>query len=56
MAEGSHHLTSTEIDGEPWLRITVMAPATDEATLVTLLDRIEGEAVVPGARTSAAAG
>lgn len=46
MAEGSYHLTSTEIDGERWLRVTVMAPATDEATLRALLDRVEQEAQV----------
>jgi L-2,4-diaminobutyrate decarboxylase len=33
---------STEIDGERYLRITVMAPATDEQTLISFLDRIAG--------------
>jgi L-2,4-diaminobutyrate decarboxylase len=36
------YLTSTEIDGERYLRVTVMAPATDERTLISLLDRIAG--------------
>ncbi|WP_433275413.1 pyridoxal phosphate-dependent decarboxylase family protein [Pseudonocardia xinjiangensis] len=40
MAEGSFHLSSTEIDGARHLRVTVMAPATDDRTLESLLDRI----------------
>jgi L-2,4-diaminobutyrate decarboxylase len=40
MAEGSFHLSSTEIDGARHLRVTVMAPATDDGTLASLLDRI----------------
>jgi L-2,4-diaminobutyrate decarboxylase len=42
MDSGEFYLTSTEIDGERYLRVTVMAPATDEQTLTSLLDRIAG--------------
>jgi L-2,4-diaminobutyrate decarboxylase len=35
------HLSSTEVHGERWLRLTVMAPATDERTIEELLDAIE---------------
>jgi L-2,4-diaminobutyrate decarboxylase len=41
VAEGRFHLSSTEIDGRRWLRMAVMAPATDEATIEGLLDAIE---------------
>ena len=41
VAEGRFHLSSTEIHGERWLRMAVMAPATDEATVEGLLDAIE---------------
>ncbi|WP_449060458.1 pyridoxal phosphate-dependent decarboxylase family protein [Planomonospora algeriensis] len=40
MAEGSFHLTSAEIGGVRHLRATVMAPATDDKTLETLLDQV----------------
>ena len=40
MADEEFYLTSTEIDDERYLRVTVMAPATDERTLTALLDRI----------------
>ncbi|MFF5211712.1 pyridoxal phosphate-dependent decarboxylase family protein [Streptosporangium sp. NPDC000396] len=40
MEDGAFHLTSTEVGGVRHLRITVMAPATDEKTLEALLDRI----------------
>jgi L-2,4-diaminobutyrate decarboxylase len=40
MDEGSFHLSSTEIDGTRYLRVTVVAPMTDEHTMHTLLDRI----------------
>jgi L-2,4-diaminobutyrate decarboxylase len=39
--EGGYHLSSTEVGGERWLRLVVMAPATDEATIAGLLDAIE---------------
>jgi hypothetical protein len=39
-SEKAFYLTSTEIDGERYLWVTVMAPATDERTLTSLLDRI----------------
>ncbi|WP_433251682.1 pyridoxal phosphate-dependent decarboxylase family protein [Streptosporangium sp. CA-135522] len=42
MADGAFHLTSTEVDGVRHLRVTVMAPATDDKTLEMLLDRIGG--------------
>ena len=41
VAEGRFHLSSTEIGGRRWLRMAVMAPATDEATVEGLLDAIE---------------
>jgi L-2,4-diaminobutyrate decarboxylase len=41
LAEGRFHLSSTEVGGERWLRISVMAPATSEATIEELLDSIE---------------
>jgi L-2,4-diaminobutyrate decarboxylase len=44
MDEGDFHLSSTVYGGTRYLRVTVMAPATDERTLVSLLDRIEREA------------
>ncbi|GGL05793.1 pyridoxal phosphate-dependent decarboxylase family protein [Planomonospora parontospora] len=40
MAQGSFHLTSAEIGGVRHLRATVMAPATDDKTLESLLDEI----------------
>lgn len=41
MRDGSFYLTSTELDGVRHLRVTVMAPATDDATLHSLLAEIE---------------
>lgn len=41
MRDGTFYLTSTELAGVRHLRITVMAPATDDATLTALLDEIE---------------
>ena len=41
LAEGRFHLSSTEVDGQRWLRLAVMAPATGEATVAELLDSIE---------------
>jgi L-2,4-diaminobutyrate decarboxylase len=35
------HLSSTEVNGERWLRMTVMATATSEETIEALLDAIE---------------
>jgi L-2,4-diaminobutyrate decarboxylase len=35
------HLSSTEVSGQRWLRMTVTAPATDEETIEGLLDAIE---------------
>jgi L-2,4-diaminobutyrate decarboxylase len=40
MGEGTFHLTSTELGGGRYLRVTVIAPATDEQTLTSLLDHI----------------
>ena len=40
MEDGAFALTSTEIGGIRHLRVTVMAPATDDKTLEALLDRI----------------
>jgi polar amino acid transport system permease protein len=39
--QGRFQLSSTEVNGERWLRLTVMAPATDERTIEELLDAIE---------------
>jgi L-2,4-diaminobutyrate decarboxylase len=41
LAEGRFHLSSTEVNGTRWLRMSVMAPATDERTIEALLDSIE---------------
>jgi L-2,4-diaminobutyrate decarboxylase len=41
LAEGRFHLSSTEVNGARWLRMSVMAPATDERTIEELLDSIE---------------
>jgi L-2,4-diaminobutyrate decarboxylase len=41
LAEGRFHLSSTEVAGERWLRMTVMAPSTGEETIERLLDAIE---------------
>jgi L-2,4-diaminobutyrate decarboxylase len=52
LAEGRFHLSSTEVKGERWLRMAVMAPATDERTIAELLDAIEAaaRALAPGAQ------
>jgi L-2,4-diaminobutyrate decarboxylase len=39
--QGRFQLSSTEVNGERWLRLTVMAPATDGRTVEELLDAIE---------------
>jgi L-2,4-diaminobutyrate decarboxylase len=44
LAEGGFHLSSTEVNGERWLRMCVMAPATNEGTVKRLLDAIEAAA------------
>jgi L-2,4-diaminobutyrate decarboxylase len=41
LREKRFHLSSTEVNGERWLRMTVTAPATSEATAEGLLDAIE---------------
>jgi L-2,4-diaminobutyrate decarboxylase len=41
LRERRFHLSSTEVNGERWLRMSVMAPATTEATVEELLDAIE---------------
>ena len=45
VAHGRFQLSSTEVHGDRWLRMTVMAPATDERTVEELLDAIERVAV-----------
>jgi L-2,4-diaminobutyrate decarboxylase len=40
LTEGRFHLSSTEVNGTRWLRMSVMAPATDERTIEELLDAI----------------
>jgi L-2,4-diaminobutyrate decarboxylase len=41
LRERRFHLSSTEVSGERWLRMTVMATATSEETIEALLDAIE---------------
>ena len=41
LAEGRFHLSSTEVSGVRWLRMSVMAPASSEATIEKLLEAIE---------------
>ena len=41
LAERGFHLSSTEVSGERWLRMTITAPATSEATIEAMLDAIE---------------
>jgi L-2,4-diaminobutyrate decarboxylase len=41
LREKRFHLSSTEVNGERWLRMTVTAPATSEETIEELLDAIE---------------
>jgi L-2,4-diaminobutyrate decarboxylase len=41
LREKRFHLSSTEVNGERWLRMTVTAPATSEDTIEGLLDAIE---------------
>jgi L-2,4-diaminobutyrate decarboxylase len=41
LAEKLFHLSSTTVNGERWLRMTVTAPATTEDTIERLLDAIE---------------
>jgi L-2,4-diaminobutyrate decarboxylase len=41
LREKRFHLSSTEVNGERWLRITVTAPATSDQTIEGLLDAIE---------------
>jgi L-2,4-diaminobutyrate decarboxylase len=41
LAEKRFHLSSTVVNGERWLRMTVTTPATDEETIERLLDAIE---------------
>jgi len=41
LAEKRFHLSSTVVNGERWLRMTVTAPATSEETIQGLLDAIE---------------
>jgi L-2,4-diaminobutyrate decarboxylase len=44
LAEKRFHLSSTEVNGERWLRMTVTAPATSEDTIEGLMDAIEAAA------------
>ena len=41
LAERGFHLSSTEVNGERWLRMTITAPATGEGTIEGMLDAIE---------------
>jgi L-2,4-diaminobutyrate decarboxylase len=40
LAERGFHLSSTEVNGERWLRMTVTAPATSEATIEAMLEAV----------------
>jgi L-2,4-diaminobutyrate decarboxylase len=44
LRERRFHLSSTEVNGERWLRMSVMATATTEETIGQLLDAIEAAA------------
>jgi L-2,4-diaminobutyrate decarboxylase len=44
LEEKRFHLSSTEVSGERWLRMSVMAPETTEQTVEGLLDAIEAAA------------
>jgi L-2,4-diaminobutyrate decarboxylase len=41
LAERGFHLSSTEVNGERWLRMTITAPATSDETIEGMLDAIE---------------
>jgi L-2,4-diaminobutyrate decarboxylase len=41
LSEGRFHLSSTEVSGVRWLRLSVMAPASSEETIEELLEAIE---------------
>jgi L-2,4-diaminobutyrate decarboxylase len=41
LGERGFHLSSTEVNGERWLRLTITAPATGEQTIEAMLDAIE---------------
>jgi L-2,4-diaminobutyrate decarboxylase len=41
LADERFHLSSTEVNGERWLRMTITAPATSEETIEGMLDAIE---------------
>jgi L-2,4-diaminobutyrate decarboxylase len=47
LAEKRFHLSSTEVNGDRWLRMTVTAPATSEQTVDDLLEAIEAAAAQP---------
>jgi L-2,4-diaminobutyrate decarboxylase len=49
MEEGRFHLSSAELNGERFLRVTVMAPSATEETAVDMLDAIERVAAAVGA-------
>jgi L-2,4-diaminobutyrate decarboxylase len=53
LAEGRFHLSSTEVAGARWLRLSVMAPATSESTIEELLDAIERLAAERGLQEQA---
>jgi L-2,4-diaminobutyrate decarboxylase len=52
LREGRYHLSSTEVRGTRYLRLAVMSPATDDSTIVGLLDAIERiarmQSILPG--------
>jgi len=41
LREGNFHISSTEVYGQRYLRLSLMNPSTDEAVVGALLDRIE---------------
>ena len=44
LARGDFHLSSATIHGRRYLRLTITAPSTTEATIVALMDAIEAQA------------
>ena len=48
MREGDFLLTQADVNDRRWLRLTIMNPLTDEATIHRLLERIEEVARVGG--------
>jgi L-2,4-diaminobutyrate decarboxylase len=41
LRDGRYHISSTEVNGECYLRLSVMSPATEDGNIEGLLDEIE---------------